>query len=73
MPNNWEATWAEFFAKHRLQAILNEDKNRNGVDREIEDLGKQCVESVVPRLLGGLEIKPVLVHGDLFHAHKTMH
>jgi len=71
MPNNWESSWAEFFAKHRLRAILDEDKRQNGADSEIDQLGRQCVEQVVPRLLGALETKgnsiaPVLVHGDLF-------
>jgi len=66
MPNDWESSWVDFYAKHRLEAILNEDRNNNGPDSEIDRLGKQCVEQVVPRLLGALrEIKPVLLHGDL--------
>jgi protein-ribulosamine 3-kinase len=70
MPNDWETSWSRFFAKHRLQAILDDDRSRNGSDPEMEELGTQCVEQVVPRLLGALEndgnsIKPVLVHGDL--------
>jgi Fructosamine kinase len=70
MPNDWESSWAQFFGKHRLQAILNDDRRNNGPDSEIEELGRQCVEQVVPRLLGALEqngntIKSVLVHGDL--------
>lgn len=71
MPNTWETSWAQFFAKHRLQAILEDDRRNNGADREMDELGKQCIEHVVPRLLGALEengnsIRPVLVHGDLF-------
>jgi protein-ribulosamine 3-kinase len=70
MPNHWESSWSQFFAKHRLQAILEDDRRNNGADSEMEELGRQCVEQVVPRLLGALEqngntIKPVLVHGDL--------
>jgi fructosamine-3-kinase len=70
MPNDWEASWAHFFAKHRLKAILDNDRQNNGADEEIDDLGLQCVEQVVPRLLGALEgngnsINPVLLHGDL--------
>jgi len=70
MPNHWESSWAKFFAKHRLQAILEDDRRHNGSDPEMEELGAQCVEQVVPRLLGALEsngntVKPVLVHGDL--------
>jgi protein-ribulosamine 3-kinase len=70
MSNDWESSWAHFFAKHRLKAILDEDRWNNGADEEMDDLGRQCVEHVVPRLLGALEengnsIKPVLVHGDL--------
>lgn len=71
MPNDWESSWAQFFAKHRLQAILDEDRRNNGADSEIDELGRQCVQQIVPRLLGALEkdgnsIKPVLVHGDLY-------
>jgi protein-ribulosamine 3-kinase len=71
MSNEWESSWQKFFAKHRLQAILNEDVRCNGLDKEIDRLGKQCVEQVVPRLLGALElngqtIRPVLLHGDLY-------
>jgi len=70
MPNDWESSWTQFFGKHRLQAILNDDRRNNGPDSEMEELGKQCVEQVVPRLLDALEengnsIKPVLLHGDL--------
>ena len=70
MPNDWESSWAQFFAKHRLEAILNNDRRNNGRDSEIDELGRQCLEHVVPRLLGALEengnsISPVLVHGDL--------
>lgn len=71
MPNDWETSWAQFFGKHRLQAILEEDRRNNGADPQMDKLGKQCIDLVVPRLLGALEkngnsIKPVLVHGDLF-------
>jgi protein-ribulosamine 3-kinase len=70
MPNDWESSWAQFFAKHRLKAILDDDRDNNDADGEIDDLGRLCVEQVVPRLLGALEtdgdsIKPVLLHGDL--------
>lgn len=70
MPNHWETSWNEFFAKHRLQAIIDEDRRINGPDSEMEQLGRECVQFVVPTLLGALEvgensIKPALVHGDL--------
>lgn len=77
MPNNWETSWARFFAKHRLQAILEEDRRNNGADPQMDQLGKQCIEHVVPRLLGALEkngnsIRPVLVHGDLSVVQTTL-
>jgi protein-ribulosamine 3-kinase len=66
MPNAWETSWAEFFAQHRLRAILDKNYTFINSDREIEDLARRCAAQVVPRLLGGLEdVKPVLVHGDL--------
>jgi protein-ribulosamine 3-kinase len=71
MPNDWESSWSQFFAKHRLQAILDDDRRRNGSDTEMDELGRQCIQQVVPRLLGALEndgnsIKAVLLHGDLY-------
>jgi|SRR5947207_4845285 len=75
MPNDWESSWTQFFAKYRLRAILEDDRRNNGADPEMDELGRQCVEQVVARLLGALEsngtsIKPVLVHGDLY-THPT--
>lgn len=77
MPNDWETSWPQFFAKHRLQAILEEDRRNNGADPQMDKLGKQCIDHVVPRLLGALEtnghsIKPVLVHGDLSVIQNTV-
>jgi protein-ribulosamine 3-kinase len=71
MSNEWDSSWPEVFARHRLEPILNADRHCNGADAEIDDLGNECIGRVIPRLLGALEqngrkIDPVLLHGDLY-------
>lgn len=70
--NTFEASWAEFFGKRRLLAILERSEKQNGKDAELRKTVEKTVAQVVPKLLGdghlgGKEgIKPVVVHGDLW-------
>lgn len=59
--NTWTPTWAEFFARRRLEPILA----ACDADTELRGLGERVVGEVVPRLLG-MEVRPALVHGDLW-------
>lgn len=74
--NTFEASWAEFFGKRRLLAILERSEKRNGKDPQLRRVVEKTVAQVVPRLLGdghlgGKEgIKPVVVHGDLWSGNK---
>jgi protein-ribulosamine 3-kinase len=74
--NTFEASWADFFGKHRLLAILDRSEKRNGKDPQLRKVVEKTVAQVVPRLLGdghlgGKEgIKPVVVHGDLWSGNK---
>jgi fructosamine-3-kinase len=70
--NTWTASWADFFAKRRLLAVMEHGERSNGPDAELRRLVERTATDVVPWLLGdsrlgGAEgVKPVTVHGDLW-------
>ncbi|KAI9647432.1 hypothetical protein NHQ30_003817 [Ciborinia camelliae] len=72
--NGFRESWAEFYGENRLRSILRKAESSNGVDGELRNLVEEVVEIVLPRLLGdghlrdknGENIKPVVVHGDLW-------
>jgi fructosamine-3-kinase len=76
-PNQYHASWADFYANERLLTILSTSENRNGKDTGLRDLVEKTATIVVPALLGdghlgydssgnGEGITPVVVHGDLW-------
>jgi protein-ribulosamine 3-kinase len=73
-PNDYSASWADFFANNRMRAIGKACKKGNGSDAELAGLIEKTAAVVVPRLLGdghlrsagGGKIVPVVVHGDLW-------
>ena len=75
--NTFTPSWAEFFGKHRLMAILERCEKNNGKDAELRRTVERTVMETVPRLLrdghlGGEEgIVPVVVHGDLWSGNKS--
>ena len=75
-PNPYTKSWSEFFAQHRLKAILDKCEKRNGKDPDLHKLVKQVIDQVVPRLLGeghlggSKGVNPVVVHGDLWSGNK---
>jgi protein-ribulosamine 3-kinase len=74
--NTFTSSWAEFFGKRRLLAILERGEKNNGRDAELRKVVEQTIEKVVSRLLGDGHlggkhgIKPVVVHGDLWSGNK---
>ncbi|KAI0407105.1 fructosamine kinase [Xylaria palmicola] len=67
--NDWKASWADFYAKNRLGAILDRGIENNGPDAELQKAVTKTVEVIVPRLLADDHLKgvqPVVVHGDLW-------
>ncbi|KAK4156354.1 Fructosamine/Ketosamine-3-kinase [Chaetomidium leptoderma] len=74
--NTWTESWAEFYADHRLRAVLREGARQQGHDMELADAVEKVAGVVVPRLLGDGHLKqggsgggvvvPVVVHGDLW-------
>ncbi|KAK4947351.1 hypothetical protein LTR10_013719 [Elasticomyces elasticus] len=75
--NTYETSWADFFAKRRILAILERGEKNNGRDEDLRRTVERIVSEVVPRLLGnehlgGKEgIKSVVVHGDLWSGNKS--
>ncbi|KAI1614832.1 fructosamine-3-kinase [Exophiala viscosa] len=75
--NTSSSSWADFFAKRRLLAILERGEKNNGRDEDLRRTVERTINEVVPRLLGdghlgGKEgIKPVVIHGDLWSGNKS--
>jgi protein-ribulosamine 3-kinase len=74
-PNKWADSWEVFFTDlfTRLFAFEPEIHGENG---EMKALFEKMVEKVIPRLLrpletGGNEIKPALIHADLWDGNTT--
>ncbi|GAA5842386.1 hypothetical protein JCM11251_004213 [Rhodosporidiobolus azoricus] len=59
--NTEEASWSDFFSKRRIGDLLQ----RIG-DSELSKLGKAVQDRVIPALLDHLDIKPSILHGDLW-------
>ncbi|KAK4222584.1 Fructosamine/Ketosamine-3-kinase [Podospora fimiseda] len=70
--NTWKERWDEFYADNRLRGILKEciKNNGGGKDEELSGMVEVTAGKVVPRLLGGMEIEPVVVHGDLWSGNR---
>ena len=74
--NLYLSSWPEFFAKNRLQMILERSEENNGSDPELRRIVNATINQVIPRLLGNGHlggkdgIKPVVVHGDLWSGNK---
>lgn len=72
----WTESWEEFFtlSMERLMTAIEESQ---GPEEELRDLFGQTMSKVVPRLLrpletGGRQIKPCLVHGDLYSGNVSV-
>ena len=71
-PNDYTESWADFYSKHRLLAILKKSERTNGKDSSLRALVEKTATETVPRLIGdehlnnGKGITPVTVHGDLW-------
>ncbi|BGP47598.1 hypothetical protein JCM10450v2_003463 [Rhodotorula kratochvilovae] len=59
--NTEEESWAEFFGRRRIGDLVQ----RIG-DPELSRLGEEVQQRVILELLGKLEIKPSILHGDLW-------
>ncbi|CAG8626914.1 20375_t:CDS:2 [Cetraspora pellucida] len=64
--NTWEKDWETFYKKRRLSPIINKCLQNNPWDTELRKLGDIVIDKVVHHLLKDVEVKPVLIHGDLW-------
>ncbi|CAI5512419.1 unnamed protein product [Closterium sp. Naga37s-1] len=63
-PNKWESDWVTFFKEHRLGHQLKLIR-KQFADNALVASGEKLLEKL-PELLGGVEVKPSLLHGDLW-------
>ena len=74
--NDFSDSWPDFFARHRLLAILKKSERTNGKDASLRAAVEKTAKEVVPRLIGdghlnhGKGVTPVVVHGDLWSGNK---
>lgn len=71
----WTNGWEEFFT-NAVKHLLAVEKVAQGPDEELDGLLEILFDRVIPRLLrpletGGREIKPSLMHGDLWDGNAS--
>ena len=76
-PNDFTESWADFYARCRLLAVLVKGERRQGMDRSLRSLVEKTVAETVPRLIGDDHLNrgrggviPVVVHGDLWSGNR---
>ncbi|KAF2476278.1 Ketosamine-3-kinase [Lindgomyces ingoldianus] len=76
--NDYNSSWADFYANHRLRFIVRRAEKLNGKDEELNNLVETTASKVVPRLIGdghlnnGNGVTPVVVHGDLWSGNASV-
>lgn len=74
--NAWCDTWKEFFTRV-MKDTMKAELETHGPDEELEELSEKILTKVIPRRIRPMEtegrsIKPVLVHGDLWHGNVSV-
>ncbi len=74
--NSWCDTWEEFFTRATKDTMEGE-LAIHGPDEELQRLSEEILAKVIPRLIRPMEtegrrIKPVLLHGDLWHGNVSV-
>lgn len=72
---NWHGTWEEAF-HHSMKWFVYAEEQSQGPDEETRELCSGLFEKVIPRLLrpletGGRQIRPRLIHGDLWSGNTS--
>eukprot|EP00794_Sanderia_malayensis_P014106 gene14106-15580_t len=67
--NTWNKSWVEFYAQQKLQAQINLIQQEYQ-DRELEECWSE-LQLKISTLFKGIEIKPALVHGDLWSGNAS--
>ncbi|KAK0661188.1 Fructosamine kinase-domain-containing protein [Cercophora samala] len=71
--HGWHDTWEGYFTE-TTRVLLGMEQEAQGGDSEIMELAGRWFDRVVPRLLRpmeteGREVRPVMLHGDLWHGN----
>lgn len=69
--NSWKESWSEFYSNNRLRRVLEASVANNGKDADLSAAVERVADKVVPRLLDKVDIKPVVVHGDLWSGNHS--
>jgi protein-ribulosamine 3-kinase len=72
----WTDTWEEFFT-NAIKRLMSVIEAAQGPEPEFSELLSQIIDKVIPRLLrpletGGRQIKPSLVHGNLYSGNVSV-
>ncbi|KAI1164466.1 Fructosamine kinase-domain-containing protein [Nemania serpens] len=70
---SWCDTWEEFFTR-MMANTMEKERLVRGPNDELDKLSPMILEHIIPRLLrpmesDGRKLKPVLIHGDLWHGN----
>ncbi|KAL8933235.1 MAG: hypothetical protein Q9216_006458 [Gyalolechia sp. 2 TL-2023] len=71
----WTNSWEEFFTQS-IKLVFENEEITQGPDEEVQQLFREILSKVVPRLLrpletGGRRIQPRLIHGDLWDGNTS--
>ncbi|CAK9302562.1 unnamed protein product [Gordionus sp. m RMFG-2023] len=65
-PNSWCSNWTTFYIEQKLKPLINSLTNKYTDDKEeILNLW-QSLKNKIPKFFENIDIKPVLLHGDLW-------
>lgn len=72
----WTDNWEEFFT-NTMKQLMSVVEASNGPDPEFKELLGHIIDKVIPRLLrpletGGRQIKPSLIHGNLYSGNVSV-
>ncbi|RAR06845.1 fructosamine kinase [Stemphylium lycopersici] len=74
--NTWTSTWEEYFVRNMKRMLEHDEKEGGERPQEIKELLPPLFDKVIPRLLrpmemDGREVKPSLIHGDLWYGNTS--
>ncbi|KAI1328235.1 Fructosamine/Ketosamine-3-kinase [Xylariaceae sp. FL0255] len=76
LDTRWCDSWEEFFSR-MMRNTMEKERAIHGPNEELDRLSPMILEQVIPRLLRPMEtqgrkVKPVLIHGDLWHGNVSV-